>query len=165
MTTAPLLLLLLLLLTLLPHQHISAMPTITTPSGMTVTGTTPTTDCHRFLSIPYAEPPVGLQGRWSPPTPLKSGTRDVDGSKFPPVCMQPSNGWSSLDTSNMSEDCLYLNIFTPTKYEPQSLPVLVFIHGGRQKQTFFFFFFFSPPPFRLHWLTFFLPSLSLSPSR
>jgi carboxylesterase type B len=123
---------LLLLLPLLPLHFTSGIsPTITLPSGIKIVGTTLSDDttCNRYLSIPFAEPPIG-SNRWAPPIDTKRSSGTIDGTKYPPLCMQPSDGWSSLDSSQMSEDCLYLNIYTPTTYEPQSLPVLVYIHGG-----------------------------------
>ena len=115
----------LLVTTLLQHTL-----AITTPSGLTIQGKS-TSSCHEYLSIPFAAPPINSL-RWKPPAKytVKPGGETINGTQYPPLCMQPSNGWSSLDSSKMSEDCLYLNIFTPKTYEPQSLPVLVYIHGG-----------------------------------
>jgi len=118
----------LVLLLLLQQTHQS---TITTPSGLTIVGTTVDNNCNQYLAIPYAAPPTH-DNRWLPPTPYQKNRPEevVNATQFPPVCMQPPNAWPSLDSTYMSEDCLYVNVFTPTTYDPQSMPVMVYIHGG-----------------------------------
>jgi len=84
-----------------------------------------------FKGIPFGQPPVG-DLRWREPQPVKnwSGVRNAD--KFGPTCMQrlaPGNDyWMRGD--GMSEDCLYLNVWTPAKSGKKKLPVLVYIFGG-----------------------------------
>jgi para-nitrobenzyl esterase len=84
-----------------------------------------------FLGIPYAAPPIGNL-RWKPPQPVTKwkGTRDA--TKFGPACLQPSeSGAANLKTS---EDCLYLNVWTPEFTSSAKLPVMVWIHGGSNYQ-------------------------------
>ena len=84
-----------------------------------------------YRGIPYAAPPTG-DLRWRPPALVQpwNGTRDA--KVFSAACPQPvSADPSSGDIpANMSEDCLYLNLWTPAKSADDKLPVMVFIHGG-----------------------------------
>jgi para-nitrobenzyl esterase len=80
-------------------------------------------ETRQFLGIPYAAPPVGNL-RWQPPQPAASwrGTRDA--TKFGSVCTQAQG-----QTMIGSEDCLFLNVYTPARLQVH-LPVMVWVHGG-----------------------------------
>ena len=83
-----------------------------------------------FKGIPFAEPPVG-DLRWKPPQPAKrwEGVRKAD--KFGPRAMQRAVfGDMNFRSDGMSEDCLYLNVWTPAKGKDERLPVLVYFYGG-----------------------------------
>ena len=83
-----------------------------------------------FKGIPYAAAPVG-ELRWRPPQALKrwEGVRRAE--KFGPRCMQhPVFGDMNFRSDGMSEDCLYLNVWTPAKSAKERLPVLVYFYGG-----------------------------------
>jgi para-nitrobenzyl esterase len=80
-----------------------------------------------FLGIPYAAPPVGAL-RWQPPRPPANWSGARDATQFAPHCPQPAGPFGQASTS---EDCLHLNVFTPSrKHAGSRFPVMVWIHGG-----------------------------------
>ena len=83
-----------------------------------------------FKGIPFAAPLVGDR-RWKAPQPLAPWTGVSDGSKFGPACMQdPMFPRIFGAPPQLSEDCLYLNVWTPAKSAGDRLPVMVWIYGG-----------------------------------
>ena len=91
-----------------------------------------------YKGIPFAAPPVG-ENRWRAPQPAANweGTRDC--FKFGPISFQDTPGlgtdiycreWHVDPEIEMSEDCLYLNIWTPANATTDKLPVLVWYFGG-----------------------------------
>lgn len=83
-----------------------------------------------FKGIPYAQPPVGNL-RWNAPQPAKTWTGIHEATKFGPRCMQqPVFSDMVFRSDGMSEDCLYLNVWTPANNNKAKLPVLVYFYGG-----------------------------------
>jgi para-nitrobenzyl esterase len=82
---------------------------------------------NEFLGVPYAAPPVGSL-RWTPPAAPTPWTQTIQTTSFGNFCPQ---GLSELSTGGGNEDCLYLNVYTPSNVtQTSNLPVMVWLHGG-----------------------------------
>ena len=121
-------------------------PTVTV-NGESLQGTTVADeDVFAFFGVPFAEPPVG-DLRWRAPQPLVTRVADRDATRFAAACMQTTRildwyrylavlfGGSSdyYDDLEVSEDCLYLNVWTTSLERSAKRPVRVWIHGGSNK--------------------------------
>uniref|UniRef100_A0A914Z8Z1 Carboxylic ester hydrolase n=1 Tax=Panagrolaimus superbus TaxID=310955 RepID=A0A914Z8Z1_9BILA len=114
----------------LSHFQIPGVPIVVLPE-YTAYGiknvTRKGTEAFLYLGLPYVKPPV----RFEKPEPLTvtplSFLKPKNATQWKPACHQVVDVYPSAITS---EDCLYLNIFTPTKVGLKNLPVFVFIHGG-----------------------------------
>uniref|UniRef100_A0AC34G0N7 Carboxylesterase type B domain-containing protein n=1 Tax=Panagrolaimus sp. ES5 TaxID=591445 RepID=A0AC34G0N7_9BILA len=114
----------------LSHFQIPGKPIVVLPE-FTVHGikntTNKGTDAFLYLGIPYAKPPVRFEKAEPLPITLLTPLKQVDAKKWKAACHQVVD---VSDTTVTSEDCLYLNVFTPTNSTKKNLPVYIFIHGG-----------------------------------
>jgi para-nitrobenzyl esterase len=89
-------------------------------------------DAATFLGIPFAAPPVG-ERRWAPPAPVEPWSGELDATAFGPPPPQPHRvpisdfAWGPIPPGD--EDCLYLNVWTPSSGDGP-WPVLAFVIGG-----------------------------------
>ena len=87
------------------------------------------TGVNSFLGLPYAAPPTGKL-RWRPPQPASSWSGVRDATQFGASCPQATERNPFLPPGPISEDCLYLNVYTPAPRTGSGRPVLVWFHGG-----------------------------------
>ena len=84
---------------------------------------------RHYLGVPFAAPPVG-ERRWRAPQPAAAWTGVRPAKTFGPRPVQQYVFDDMRFRSEMSEDCLYLNVWTPTGDRDARLPVLLYFHGG-----------------------------------
>jgi para-nitrobenzyl esterase len=106
--------------------------TVKTEGGIISGAASATAGVREYKGVPYAAPPVG-ELRWKAPAPVVpwEGVRKAE--EFAPECTQGGGGTGralSYGQPPISEDCLYLNVWTPAKSEKDKLPVMVWLHGG-----------------------------------
>ena len=82
-----------------------------------------------YRGIPYAVAPVGNL-RWRPPQPVASWDGVRKAEQFGSRCMQASGGPGGGNAADMSEDCLYLNVWTAAQTASERRPVIVWSHPG-----------------------------------
>ena len=85
-------------------------------------------DIRGYLGIPYAAPPAGNL-RWKPPISPEPWKEPRLMDSYGPACPQ-TEGLLTQKLGNIGEDCLTLNVWTSAKSEADSLPVMMFLHGG-----------------------------------
>lgn len=94
-----------------------------------IEGTVEKSGVSSFKGIPFAAPPVG-ELRWKEPQPVKNWQGRLQAKQFGPNGMQTKVfGDMGFRSKGMSEDCLYLNVWTPSQAK-KGLPVLVYFYGG-----------------------------------
>jgi para-nitrobenzyl esterase len=88
------------------------------------------TGIQTYFGVPFAKPPIGNL-RWKAPQPLNTWTDVKQTKAFGPRPMQKLI-WGDMNSrsNGVSEDCLYLNVWTPAKRNTKDLPVLVYFFGG-----------------------------------
>jgi len=86
-------------------------------------------NAREFFGIPYAAPPVRVL-RWRPPQPAAPWTGIRNATWPGNTCAQIGSIATGEITTSTSEDCLYLNVYTPAAVGRGGLPVMAWIHGG-----------------------------------
>ncbi|MGB3802179.1 MAG: carboxylesterase family protein [Lewinella sp.] len=126
---------LLFLLPMLPPalaaQNNYGLPTQVETRAGTVEGLFDTrSGVQTYLGIPFAKPPVG-DLRWRAPEPVEPWEGVKEAMAFGPRAVQPPVfGDMDFRSNGMSEDCLYLNVWSPAESADAALPVLVYFYGG-----------------------------------
>jgi para-nitrobenzyl esterase len=117
------------------HSTFAAGPIVRTVSGPIAGVSNSQNGVTVFKGIPFAEPPVG-DLRWRPPQPVKPWTSVLHADHFGASCEQRIVNeflpWTAefMTHNQVSEDCLFLNVWAPNPTPSANLPVVVYIHGG-----------------------------------
>ena len=82
-----------------------------------------------FLGIPFAAAPTGAL-RWQLPQRAVSWSGERPAIRYGPACTQDRTGYGGLFAKSQSEDCLYLNLWSPDLKPKKRMPVMVYLHGG-----------------------------------
>ncbi len=83
-----------------------------------------------FKGIPFAAPPIG-QLRWKAPQPVQAWQGIHKAEAYGPSCMQSASMIALMGAGpSVSEDCLYLNVWTAAKSATERRPVMIWIYGG-----------------------------------
>ncbi len=123
------------MLVVLSVTSMAQFPTVQTEAGK-IAGSTGKTGIHIFKGIPFAAPPVG-ELRWKAPQPVAPWEGVKKCTVFGPSPMQgdpvPFSMWTAeflIPKEPISEDCLYLNVWSGASSSNEKMPVLVWIYGG-----------------------------------
>ena len=139
-------LLICMLLTLVSCSEKTSNPVLNIEGGQVIGVQTPTEGIIAYKGIPFAAPPVGNL-RWKEPQPVVpwEGVKAADkyGDAAEQVTWDPESfygrEWRASGSVPFSEDCLYLNIWTPAAGQiDKKLPVAMWIHGGGYREGFAF---------------------------
>ncbi len=116
------------------HANAALKEPLKLDSGLLGEGASSSANVRVYKGIPFAAPPVGKL-RWSEPQPVPKWKGVRSAAKFGDVCIQPpGKGRLNIavlpDSPPMSEDCLYLNVWTPAANANEKRPVMVWFFGG-----------------------------------
>ncbi len=113
-----------------PEPNVAERSTLRSTTSGDVIGFIDDHGARGWMGIPYAQPPVGNL-RWRAPQPVIASTAPIEALAAGNVCPQKPSLLAGADMSSPvtgSEDCLYLNIWSPPN--ARELPVMLWIHGG-----------------------------------
>ena len=108
---------------------VSAQSPIKTDAGLVSGANASVAGVRQYLGIPYAAPPVG-PNRWRAPQPTPKWDGVKAATEFGLPCIQPKVFGDIDFGERISEDCLYVNVWTNATSAGAKLPVMVWIHGG-----------------------------------
>lgn len=115
--------------TALPASKADDDPVVSVPGGAIRGRSLTASGGAVFKGIPFAQPPTG-DLRWREPMPVKAWTGVRDAGVYGAPCAQIAAGWNDHAAAISSEDCLYLNVWTPEWRAKSRKAVMFWIHGG-----------------------------------